>query len=79
MAKHLQNSRTNQTAPSQSDSNTTSGIAKGLKRARPWLDDTNLDVDYVLETVESGHDAGSGECSEGGTQLDNTPAPVRTN
>jgi hypothetical protein len=76
LAKRLQQSRTNQTAPSQSDGDTTSGIAKGLKRARPWLDDKNLEVDVVLETIEFGHDAGSGECSEGAPQLDNTPALV---
>jgi hypothetical protein len=25
-----------------------SGMAKGLKRLRPWLDDNNLDVDIVI-------------------------------
>lgn len=48
MGKRLQDSRLRKPVVGANEITSTSGMARGLKRLRPWLDHANLDVDFIV-------------------------------
>ncbi|RXW19487.1 hypothetical protein EST38_g6370 [Candolleomyces aberdarensis] len=78
LGKRLQHARLKQNpAPDSSENIGITGMAKGLKRSRPWLNNNNLDVDVVAASqpqhggpIEFGHAAVSSEHDQDAPCLD---------